>query len=167
MSKRDYTPEEKFNAVVHYYQHSNLKKLETDLGIPYTTARTWLEQEWWHDLMAKVIKDFDAEMRANGLAIIKKAQAEIMDRLENGDAVLTKTGAIIRKPAALRDILFTFLTTFDKNRIINQQPTSAGAGSLALAELKKQLEDIGNAVKGKTPEQQHTKELDLPMADEA
>lgn len=143
--ERIYSTEEKYLAAVHYYQYHNYAKLERDLNIPASTAKKWAKQIWWDDLLRQVIKDFDEQVRAKGVEIIRKAQEEILDRLEKGDAAVTKTGEIVRKPVALRDALFTFLTTFDKNRIINLQPTSQNGG-VAFQQLQKQLEELGKKV---------------------
>lgn len=161
--KRDYTQEEKYLAACHYYQFHNMKKLERDLGIPVPTIQGWKDTVWWDDLTKQVMKDTEAKMRSRGLEIIEKAQEEIMDRLVNGDVVVSKIGTLIRKPVALRDALFTFLTTFDKNRIINMQPTKVSSGSEATTELLKQLREIGEAVKGKTK----TDQVPTPVLPEA
>lgn len=172
MPKTEYSLEQKYAAAAHYYQYHNLKKCERDLGIPVATLSGWKESVWWDDLTKQVIKDIDAKMRSTGLEIIEKAQAAILDRLDNGDSVITKTGQIVRKPAALRDVLFTFLTTFDKNRIINMQPTSVNGGSAVSAELTKQLREIGEALRkqsedsGKTAPNKvsNTVQVNLPEA---
>lgn len=145
VEERIYSTEEKYLAAVHYYQYHNYSKLERDLNIPASTVKKWAKQIWWDDLSRQVIKDFDEEVRSRGVEIIRKAQKEIMDRLENGDATVTKNGDVIRKPVALRDALFTFLTSFDKNRIINLQPISQNGG-VAFQQLQKQLEELGKKV---------------------
>lgn len=165
--RRDYTQEEKYAAAAHYYQFHNMKRLERDLNIPVPTVQGWRETIWWDDLTKQVIKDTEAKTRSRGLEIIEKAQEEILDRLVNGDVVVSKVGTLIRKPVALRDALFTFLTTFDKNRIINMQPTKVTSGTEAVVELQRQLREIGEAVKGKAKQDKVLNPLpDLPEAKE-
>lgn len=149
MANREYSVEEKYLAAVHYYQFHNFNKAEKDLGIPAATIKTWAKTPWWDDLMKQAIKDVDAECRTKGLEIIRLAQDALIDRLKDGDWVMNKQSKPVRKPMAARDVLFSFLTTFDKMRIINMQPTSISGSSSTIVELAKQLEQAGKTKEAK------------------
>jgi hypothetical protein len=75
------------------------------LKIPEVTIRSWQRQEWWQE-MVKDIKDMENLELSNRMKkIVDKSLDLVMDRLDKGDFIYDqKSGKMVRKPVALRDI---------------------------------------------------------------
>ena len=53
-----------------------------------------------------------------------ETEAEILDRVRNGDVVVTKDGAKVRKPLSGKDLVHVHAIVHDKRAMIRGEPTS-------------------------------------------
>ena len=93
-------------------------------GIPEKTLRDWREKEWFQSLLLKIRKENDEVIDAKTTKIVDQALDAIVDRIENGDFVVLKTGEIIRKPVGVRDLALVSAITIDKRQLLRGLPTS-------------------------------------------
>lgn len=101
----DWTWETKVDAVQKFLSLGNVRATCDVTRVPYETLRVWRQEPWW----ATIVSDIQTSKRAalnNRLGgVVDKSLELVEDRLENGDFVLNnKTGQIMRKPAALKDV---------------------------------------------------------------
>lgn len=140
-----YSDEDRMRAAIEYSVHGSLSKVEEYTGIPKTTVHGWTKLEWWHNQLEQLRKENQDIMRAKYSKIIQDGLDVISDRLENGDAYVSKEGDIARKPVSLRDASTATGIAFDKLRLIDGQATTIkGTDDKALIALKEQFEKIAN-----------------------
>jgi hypothetical protein len=102
----------------------------------------------WVDILDQAKRERQAELDAKFTKIIHKATDEIMDRLDNGDEVLTKNGEIRRKRIAGREAAWIVGVITDKRAVIRGLPTNITTKTTdqskeTLSRLKGALEDQG------------------------
>jgi len=122
-----YTDEQRRQAVIGYQVYGSLTHLERQYGIPQQTLSDWKQSEWWDQLSSEVRSEVRDQITATYTRLLQQSQQVIEERLTNGDAVLTKTGAVIRMPVKMRDAAITMAICFDKRQILMNQPTSISA----------------------------------------
>jgi len=91
---RKYTNDQKINAAVLYAHKGTFCAVARDTGIPRTTLIGWSKQALWDDAVVKARHQISEHILAQNLAIATKANEVVLDRLENGDSVVTKDGVI-------------------------------------------------------------------------
>ncbi len=91
---RSYTDDQKINAAVLYAHKGTFCAVARDTGIPRTTLIGWSKQALWDDELVKARHQISEHILAQNLAIATKANEVVLDRLENGDSVVTKDGVI-------------------------------------------------------------------------
>ena len=87
-----YSDEDRRRAVVEYCVKGVMSKVAERTGIPETTLSSWKRQEWWEAECAAVRSQINEQIFAQNLEVALKANEEVMDRLKNGDEVVTKDG---------------------------------------------------------------------------
>lgn len=95
-----YTQTEKINCLKLYLVTGNLTAVCATLKIPYETARQWKYSKWWEDLSTEIKAEGRIELSAKLKKVAEKALGETLDRLENGDWVMSPTGELTRKPVS-------------------------------------------------------------------
>lgn len=100
-----YSEEQKIAAVTAYLAVGNMRIVAGATGIAYGLLRIWKSRPWWKEYEYEIKNAKRSETKDKLSKIVDKSLVMIEDRLENGDLVLNnKTGELIRKPVALRDI---------------------------------------------------------------
>lgn len=143
-----YTPEQHYEAVAWFYATGDLGAVEKKMGIPNRTLSDWRHSEWWAQIAQKIEEEQEQEIRAKNSNIIRRAQEEILDRLENGDAALAKDGSIRRVPVKAKDAAVIGSISFDKNRVMMGKPTSISAAG-SLQQMLDQFTKIAQEVREK------------------
>ena len=75
-----------------YLVPGNLSRVSKKRGIPRQILSDWKRSDWRESLISELRSEKEAEILAWLSEIIKKADREIMGRLDNGDEVHTKNG---------------------------------------------------------------------------
>ena len=100
-----YSEEQKIAAVTAYLAVGNMRIVSGATGIAYGLLRIWKTKPWWKEYEYEIKNAKRSETKDKLSKIVDKSLALIEDRLENGEMVLNnKTGKLVRKPVALRDI---------------------------------------------------------------
>jgi hypothetical protein len=91
--------------------------------VPLTTFYQWVNSDWWATAVAAARKLYSQEMVAGFSRIQMKAQEVILDRLENGNEVMTKEG-VQRVAMTGKDAAIVAAIAFDKRQIAMGNPTA-------------------------------------------
>jgi hypothetical protein len=121
-----YTDEQRREAVAYYVVLGNWQAVSKATGIPHRTCTSWAHMPWFATLYAEVRAEKGAELDGAYTRIIHKAADELLDRLENGDAVLIE-GEVKRRPVAARDLAMINGIIYDKRALARSEPTSITA----------------------------------------
>ena len=93
----------KLNALKLWLITGNLREVAASMNIKYDTLKTWKSSKWWVEMSEDIRTEGHIALSHKMQQVATKAIEVTMDRLENGDHVLSPTGGILRKPVAMRD----------------------------------------------------------------
>jgi hypothetical protein len=137
-----YTDEQRREAVAHYVVLGNWQAVSEATGIPHRTCTSWAHAPWFATLYAEVRAEKGAELDGAYTRIIHKAADELLDRLENGDAVLIE-GEVLRRPVSACDLAMINGIIYDKRALARSEPTSiTDKGRATLLELAAFMEEL-------------------------
>lgn len=149
-----YPAEEKMKAVMAYVVAGDSRKASKICGVPDATIRWWkASADWWPAALMKCQKEKNDEVDAAMTEAIHIGMASIIDTIQNGEWVLTNKGALVRKPANLRDQTISVATLQDKrDNIRGQQINIVGNRdkSQLFGELIKKFEELSQDIRSKT-----------------
>lgn len=94
---------QKMEAIQSWLVLGNMSLVSRILSIPRITLATWKASAWWKEAVDDIKLQEKIELSNKMKKIVEAAHLVVEDRLVNGDAVVTKTGQIIRKPVNMRD----------------------------------------------------------------
>jgi len=141
--------EARLQAVAHYFVTGSARKTAQIVGLAERTVRGWTKLDWWEKETELLKAAAEDEFRADCMQIVTKATEQIMDRINNGDAVLnTKTGEVQRVPMKGKDLAWIRSITYDKLRISEGLPTSIQQKQSS-DDLLSQFRKIANEVREK------------------
>jgi hypothetical protein len=142
MEGSHYTDEQRREAAGHYVVVGNWQAVSEATGIPHRTCTSWSHAPWFATLYAEVRAEKGAELDGAYTRIIHKAADELLDRLENGDAVLID-GEVKRRPVSARDLAMINGIIYDKRALARNQPTEiTGPDKVSDSDLWAALEEI-------------------------
>jgi transposase-like protein len=125
--KREYTDEDHKNFAVLYLLHGNVKKIAETMKIPSRTLYPWLKQSWFPAAYDEAKREYAELLEARLSDIVEKATTEILERLANGDEILTKEGDIVRVKVSTRDLTTLLREGIDKIRLLQNKPAKVTA----------------------------------------
>jgi hypothetical protein len=111
-----YSDEQRREAVAHYVLLGNWRKVAEATGIPQRTLHDWSTQPWYGTLLAEVRAEKGTELEAAYTRILDKATAQLLDRVEHGDYVITN-GTLVRRPVSARDLALVAGIIYDKRAL--------------------------------------------------
>lgn len=101
---RQWSDNQKMEAVKSYLVLGNLAMTSRILGIPEITIRVWKNSEWWKTAVAELKAQERIELTSRLKKIVDASLTVVEDRLLNGDYQYDqKTGETVRKPVNMRD----------------------------------------------------------------
>ena len=100
--RRSYTDSDHRAAVIEYLIKGNQAAVSRSLDIPEPTLCEWRKSDWWVELTEEFRSEKKEQIEAEFTRIIEKANAETIDRLENGD-VYVYQGKAMRAPMKGKD----------------------------------------------------------------
>lgn len=154
---------ERVAAVTSWLVLGSVRRVSEATGIPVRTLQEWQHTEWWAPLIAQVRAERGAELDASLSRIIDLAMAAVADRLQHGDAVVTKDGSIIRKPISGRDAAVILGIAADKRQLLRVAEVIEHAPDNNLPRLAGRLVALLGGVRDRVLE--HRAE-DFPQEDE-
>src|ERR1019366_8200789 len=90
--------------------------------VPAATIRSWSKTPWFKELLAEIKSENNEKIEAKFSQIVDRVQDLVIDRLENGDFVLTRHGEMVRKPINAKELAIVGAVTFDKRQISRNKP---------------------------------------------
>lgn len=114
----------KMHAAIAYLMTGSSVEAGRITDVPDRTIRSWMQQPWWEDLLteAKTVKQ--KELDAIWTSLIHKVVDKLRDRINDGDAVLTRTGEVKYVPIKAKDLAFVMALAVDKRALLRGQATS-------------------------------------------
>ncbi len=149
MASKKYDLETRYKVATALVTAGNSKAASAQTHVPASTIRHWAQNDEDFILMMQEVRSEFGERIKGGLAeIVDEANLQALDRVKNGDFVLTKSGELVRKPMSGRDVITTGAIAFDKLRLLENQPTEIVSHKDAEEQrnrLQAFLEEIGAA----------------------
>jgi hypothetical protein len=154
---RKYTRADKELYALQWLLHGQLDQACKAANIPRQTAQSWMKSRWWNSLIEVVRLRHKEEIEAKYEHIIAKSAEQIIDRLDNGDSVLMKNGAIKKVPVKAKELAGVMGTAQDKLRTSRNQPNTISINAtLNLGQLASNFAKAGRLyqreLNGRVPE---------------
>lgn len=123
--KRSYTIADVQRAAANYALHGIFSRTEAETGIPDSTLYEWDQRsEEWAATIGRIRSERQRQLDAEFTDLIHKSLANTRDRLENGDAKLSKSGEIRYVPVSAKDSAVIAAVCYDKRALMRGDPTS-------------------------------------------
>lgn len=145
-----YSVDQRISAIALYATTGNMQKVARAINIPDSTLEYWKNNApWWHSQLAQIRDEKNQELDAQLSEIISRAGVVTIDRLKQGDEIITKDGDRMRKLVTGRDAATIGAIAFDKRQILRNQPTSITGKSTdeRLTYLADRLRALDNMLK--------------------
>lgn len=114
--------EQKEEAVRVWLTTGNMRIAAATVGCAVQTIESWKKQDWWNQLVSQIKTEKNLVLGSRMSSIVDKSMDLIEDRLVNGDFVLNnKTGEVVRKPVALRDLASTANVLMTRKSVMDSQ----------------------------------------------
>lgn len=141
---------QKLEAVKTYLITGNVAMTARILKIPEDTLRRWVKSTWWVDIVAELRCQDELQLSTRFKKIVEKTLEVVEDRLENGDFVYDqKTGAMRRKPVAMRDAHKVGLDLDAKRDLILGRQAPQASNEQIDAKLSKLAQSFADIVNGR------------------
>lgn len=124
-----YTDEDRRRALVEFSIIGHTPTVSKNLNIPESTLKDWKKTEWWEEAYNAIRLENKELIESKVTGLIVSGFDAMQDRMTNGDYHLLKDGSKIRVPVKLRDAATATGISFDKLRLLNNEPTSIKAES--------------------------------------
>lgn len=156
--KGEWSEVDKIRAVAIYLEIGTLTKTSEMTGVPVETLRNWKIAPWWYEVKQKILSEQDDEISSRFSKIVKKAQKQVEDRLENGEWIVLKSGEQKRVPMRGKDAQYILNSAIDKRQLLNDRPTSRTETLTMNDKLKKIGQEFEKFAKARTIEHEQTPE---------
>jgi hypothetical protein len=129
-------------ALALYVQLGTLAAVSRETGIDYQELRKLARTLWWTEEVARMKKDQAAQEIALQSRLVDKGLGMLMDRLENGDLVATRSG-FKREPLKATDIAKIVHTVFTERQLLRNEPTAIAGETGRVQVLAHKLRALG------------------------
>ena len=143
-----YSSDDRRMAVIRYVLRGSVRRTAEATGIPVRTLYDWQKTDWWETLVAQVRTEMEGELDANLSKMIHLALDAIIDRLANGDYVVTTKGATVRKPISARDAMAILAMAIEKRQVLRD--AMATVPQQRLGNLVDRLRELGELKRNAT-----------------
>lgn len=141
---------QKLEAVKTYLMTGNIAMTARILKIPEDTLRRWVKSTWWTEIVDDLRTQDELQLSTRFKKIVEKTLEVVEDRLENGDFVYDqKTGAMRRKPVAMRDAHKVGLDLDAKRDLILGRQAPQASNEQIDAKLSKLAQSFADIVNGR------------------
>jgi hypothetical protein len=128
----------------------NLAMTARILKVPEDTLRRWAKTTWWVEIVDDLRTQDELMLGSRLKKIVEKTLDVVEDRLEHGDYVYDqKTGAMKRKPVALRDAHKVGLDLDAKRDLILTRQAPRASEEQTDAKLMKLAKSFADIVNGR------------------
>jgi len=119
-----YPMEKKIEACTLYAVYGNVTETSNLSKVPENVIRSWMKDSWWDDIIHQIYVEQNDKLGSQITSVLEKSLPALLDRLENGDYHVTKTGDIVRKPMDAKVLTGLFQTMAVQRRLVRGEPTS-------------------------------------------
>lgn len=149
IEKGMYPEEKKIEAAAVYAATGSMIRVEEVTGVPMSTLKSWRASEDFQILLREVWEENNERIDAKFTEIIQKSLDQVIDRLDNGDFIVTRTGQLVRKPISAKELSLVQAINVDKRQLLRGLPTSRsesgnGASEKTVVRLEKLAETFKN-----------------------
>lgn len=146
---KHFSLDKKLQTVAAYRVMGNASLVSAVVKVAPETIRWWKTQSWWSELEAQLQDEENVKKNVALKKIVDKSLALIEDRLENGDFVFDqKSGTILRKPVALRDVAKVTTELMDRQMMLDKVHGPKANQQTVEESLKKIAAEFANLAKG-------------------
>jgi hypothetical protein len=146
----DPTPTEEevcnLEAVREYVRIGTLSGVSRKLGIPLRNLNQWSRTAWWQDEVVLLRREQAAQLDALLTNLHGRTVEELIDRVENGDLVRTKTGKTVRAPLKARDVAAIAHIVFTERQLLRNEPTAIQGDTSKVQTLAEKLRLLGKTL---------------------
>ena len=168
-SRSPYSAEDRVCTIMAYIvaggnSEEASRKASVAIGQPVHagTIRQWkIRAAWWAEGEEIARKMLQQDLGRKYTKILHDTEKEIVDRIKNGDTVVTKMG-IVKVPVKFRDLVTGHAIVSDKRAMLYGEPTSRkeDTGVALLLRLAKALQSDGEKKIGETVNAEFTEVKD-------
>lgn len=129
-------------AIAIFVQEGTLTAVSRRLGIKYHEVQKLSRTLWWADEVSRLKKEqANAEISLQS-RLVDKGLEMLMDRLDNGDLVATRSG-FKREPLKATDIARIVHTVFTERQLLRNEPTAIAGETGRVQVLAEKLRALG------------------------
>lgn len=115
------------------------------------TVRKWRKEQWFLELLEDIRNENNDKIDVKFTETIHRSLDLIGERLEKGDAYVTKTGEIIQVPIKIRDLALVAAINIDKRQILRNKPTRITQEATPVLDKLDKLAEAFTALANKKP----------------
>ena len=118
-----YDREFRVQFISDYLLNPNLAAIARKHDVPYATAMSWKQKEWWHSISEDILQNHKEELLAKQRAILERTYDELGDRLENGDEFFYPDSGHVRVKVKANHLATIADTTLKANQLLQGKAT--------------------------------------------
>lgn len=129
-------------AMAIFIQEGTLTAVSKRLGIRYYEVQKLSRTLWWNEEVARIRRDIAAGEIAMQTRLVDRCLDLLMDRIEHGDLVATRTG-FKREPLKATDLARIAHTVFTERQLLRNEPTAIAGETGRVQVLATKLRALG------------------------
>lgn len=152
----------KLAALAHFASSGSVTATAEATGLPKSTLQTWTSSEEGMELVGQVRTTLRHAVAADLVTVTRKAIAATLDRLENGDEVITGQGEKVRRQVSAKDAMYIASNANSMHFMLTQDAKAVANANLRglAADLVAALKSADAASNAKTVDGTHTVEAE-------
>jgi hypothetical protein len=119
----NYDREFRVQFISDYLLNPNLASICRKHNVPYGTAMTWKNKEWWHSISEDILQNHKEELLAKQRKILERTYDELGDRLVNGDEQYIPNEGHVRVKVRANHLATIADTTLKANQLLQGKAT--------------------------------------------
>jgi hypothetical protein len=129
-------------AIEIFVREGTLTAVSRELGIKYHEVQKLSRTLWWADEVSRLKKEQAAGEISMQSRLLNTGLEMLLDRLENGDLVATRSG-FKREPLKATDIARIVHTVFTERQLLRNEPTAIAGETGRVQVLADKLRALG------------------------
>ena len=137
-----YTEDEKETFVLKYLEVGTLAEACRQTNTNYETAKVWHKAQWFQNSLIRLRFERDKLLEQKLSNLIEKGTEAMLDRIENGEQRITKSGEIVTVSPGLAALTIATGTMYDKRSMLRSGGVATPAENI-LEQLAERLKAFG------------------------
>lgn len=148
----------RLTALAHFASSGSVTATSEALGLPKSTLQTWTSSEEGSELVGHVRTTLRHAIAADLVTVSRKAIAATLDRLDNGDEVITGLGEKVRRKVSAKDAMYIASNANSMHMMLTQDAKAVANANLRglAADLVAALKSADAASQAQTIDATHT-----------